>query len=335
MSHTSKSLLIISYYSNMPGACQAEWIDDKIFAFVNKGYNISLITASCCYKHDTSIEHIRVPALSPHGAKYEFDEIKRRKIQIKKSILYGYVKLMAFVGNFFNKLGLNTGEGRWSWFISSAISSFFLKSLKNKEFIFTTGGPASAHLTGILLGKLYRKKIVCELQDPLSGEGIGRNKLSSKGLELVERQIVKYADCIIYATQNAMLSARTRYGDYSHKIYCVYPGAKRSMQTDKTFKSKGIEITKQKKINITYLGSLYQTRNLDSLMCAIDELYSEDSSIISQLEINLFGNMNEDIRHRIENYNHKIIFMHGLIDRDKALQKASDADVLLFNTEYG
>ena len=58
----------------------------------------------------------------------------------------------------------------------------------------TSGGPASAHLAGIILGKLFSVPVIVELQDPLSGEGIGRNDEARGWLYKVEKFIVDYAD---------------------------------------------------------------------------------------------------------------------------------------------
>jgi hypothetical protein len=36
-----KKILVFSYYTNVPGVCQAEWVDDRIFAFIEKGYSMN------------------------------------------------------------------------------------------------------------------------------------------------------------------------------------------------------------------------------------------------------------------------------------------------------
>jgi len=328
----SKSVFVVSYYSNMPGACQAEWVDDRIDAFIKKGYNVSILTASCCFKHKKNgiINHVRVSTISPHGCRYEYEEINRRNIPINKwSLTYFYLKIMSKIYYLLERIGLKSGEGRWSWFISSSIASLFLFNIRKHEFIFTTGGPASAHLTGIFLSKLFRKKVICEFGDPLSGKDIGRNGLSQLGLKFFEKFIIKYSDCTIYCTENAMFEAREKYKKYKNKIFYVYPGANTIVNNSGT-KLKSIESnTYSNKINLTYLGSLYQTRNLDTIMEAIDELIAEGNPIDKQFEINLYGNINSDIKKRIIEFKHNVIKIHGLVDRDIAIDKANCADVLL------
>lgn len=314
----------------MPGACQAEWIDDRIFAFIEKGYSIQIISATCCFTHThPSIRHIKCPALSPHGARYEYEEIQGRKIPVNKGIAYGYTWLMTGLDKILNKLSIRSGEGRWSWFLSSVAAGLSTNNLRGIDFIFTTGGPASAHLSGILFGKLFGKKVISEFQDPLSGEDIGRNRLSQIGLQFFEKRIIRFADHTIYCTYNAMKEAKRRFPAYQNKIDYVYPGSRAVELYEQQASVVNQENKVQREINITYLGSLYQTRNLDSLMLAIQEIILETGQTPA-IAIHLYGNMNTDIRQRILAFPYNgLISIHGLVSREMAMQKALEADVLL------
>jgi hypothetical protein len=221
------------------------------------------------------------------------------------------------------KLKISSGEGRWSWFASAVVGYFFIKRT-NYEYIYTTGGPASAHLSGIFIAKLNKKKVVCELQDPLSGKDIGRNKFSQKGLRFFEKMIIKHSDLVIYCTKNAMQYAKDQYPLFSNKIDCVYPGSKSIPDSEHTHKR-----VINDSINITYLGSLYQTRNLDNLMEAIISLASINPEIINRLNINLYGNINSDIKKRIQDFKYDVFKIHGLVNREIAINKALESDVLL------
>ena len=325
-----KSILVFSYYSNMPGACQAEWIDDRIQAFIRRGYSITIVSASCCIQHqDMQITHVRIPALSPHAAAYEYDESKRRNLVTKKGITFRYLQCMSMLDRFLGKIHLQSGEGRWSWFISSLWISIFKIRVKEFDFIYTSGGPAGAHLTGIVLSKLFRKKLLCEFQDPLSGSDIGRNKLSKFGLVFFEKIIISNADFTIYCTKNAMVDAKTRYPSIADRISFVYPGSiavELYLQHASIHKSEKVH---HEKINITYLGSLYLTRNLDAMMEAFHEL-ALGGTPVTNIEVNIYGNMNADIRERILNFKYPGIFIiHDLISREEAMQRALMADVLL------
>ncbi|MCA6423902.1 MAG: hypothetical protein IM568_13975, partial [Flavobacterium sp.] len=111
------------------------------------------------------------------------------------------------------------------------------------------------------------------------------------------------------------------------KIDYVYPGSKPS-STDEVQEFAIENAEPQPAVNISYLGSLYQTRNLDTLMKAIDELISE--GIKPNIQINIYGVMNTDIRERITKFQHPGYFiLHGHVSREQAVKKARQADVLL------
>jgi hypothetical protein len=324
-----KRILIFSYYTNVPGVCQAEWIDDRIFAFIEKGYEITLVSCTYCFQHaNKNIIHLKTPALSPHGASYEYQELKDKQIPTTMGIGYFYTWMMFYLNKILTRINISSGEGRWTWFFSAIIKTLLNpSSLKGISFIYTTGGPPSAHLAGIMIGKCLRKKIIAEFQDPLSGEDIGRSKLSAIGLRFFEKIIIRFSDKVIYCTQNAMNFSRKSYPTFSSKIDFVYPGANELVSKSNFTVESSASLNKHM-TNITYLGSLYQTRNLDSLMEAIHQLIVSGNS--PKVIINVYGVMNNDIKIRIENFQHQgYILLHGHVSREKALEIATNTDVLL------
>ena len=62
-------------------------------------------------------------------------------------------------------------------FIKLNFNSILLN--KKFEFIFSTGGPASSHISAILISKILKSKCICELQDPLVGKDIEDNTLQN------------------------------------------------------------------------------------------------------------------------------------------------------------
>ena len=140
-------------------------------------------------------------------------------------------------------------------------------------------------------------------------------------MKIIEKFITQNADITLYCTKNAMIDARKKYFRNADKIFYVYPGSAIKQ-------SKNVDIDKNI-INITYLGSLYQTRNLDTVMSAIKILISENIQVLGKLEINLYGNINKDIKIRIQNFEPKIINIHGLVSREVAMEKANSSDILL------
>ena len=318
-----KNMLVISHMANIPGCCQAEWVDDRIYELIKREYNISVISATHCFKYGNQIKHYRVPSILPFEAKGEINEIESMNIDIEsRPFTIKYLRFMRSVSKSLDKLNISLfkGEGRWFWMFSSLFIGLRIMPFQKYELIYSTGGPASAHLAGIILSKIFRRKLMVELQDPLTGEGIGRNKHTIKALGIVEKFIIKKADHIIFATKNASIAAKEKYPYASHKIDYVYPGAKK-LNPAREIK-RGSE--NNKKINFSYIGSLYQTRNLDNFFEALEEL-----SPTQTYEVNLYGWLADDILERTKRLKNDNIKIHGMIPREAAIKNAQKADVLL------
>ena len=315
-----KNALVISFYTNLPGSCQAEWVDDRMNALIDKGFKITLISSRGVFKHkNDSIRHIRIPCINPHGAKSEFNEIESRNIKINLYLKF-YYRVMAFIDFILKKIGLETGEGRWNWTLSSLFSLFYGHG--KYTFIYSTGGPASVHILGIVYAKLLRSKLFIELQDPLTGEDIGRNKFSKLGLSLFEKFFVKNAYRVIYCTKNACKYSKESYPKYEKKIHHIYPGS---------YLEQGVESKyfSEKKIRFTYLGSLYSTRNVTNLIEAIEKLHEYNPTYLNKFKIDLFGNIEEKILNEIKSFKHDIFVVNGLVSRELALNESLKSDVLL------
>jgi len=318
-----KNMLVISHMANIPGCCQAEWIDDRVYEFLNRKYKITVISATHCFKYGNQIKHYRVPSILPFESKGEINEIESMNIDIEsRPFTIKYLRFMRSVSKSLDKLNISLfkGEGRWFWMFSSLFMGLRIMPFQKYELIYSTGGPASAHLAGIILSKIFRRKLMVELQDPLTGEGIGRNKHTIKALGIVEKFIIKKADHIIFATKNASIAAKEKYPNASHKIDYVYPGAKK-LNPAREIK-RGSE--NNKKINFSYIGSLYQTRNLDNFFKALEELSPSQTH-----EVNLYGWLADDILERTKRLKNDNIKIHGMIPREAAIKNAQKADVLL------
>lgn len=307
--------------ANIPGCCQAEWVDDRIYELINRGYDIHVVSATHCFKYPKTISHYRVPSILPFEAMSEYNEIKSMNIDIKsRPMLIIYLKAMSSISKTLSALNIQIfkGEGRWFWFIPSFITLFIL-SIRNKyKYIYSTGGPASAHLATILVSKLSNIKNIIELQDPLSGDDIGRNSYSKKALKIIEKFIVSNASNVVYATKSAMNSAKEKYSRFSNKIFSIYPGAKENKKKHNKSRKSAIQFS--------YIGSLYQTRNLDYFLEAFSIV---SKNINKEYSIDLYGWVADDVIERIQKYDGIKINLHGMISRELAHQKAMESDILL------
>jgi glycosyltransferase involved in cell wall biosynthesis len=188
------------------------------------------------------------------------------------------------------------------------------------NIIYTTGGPASAHLSGLLLAKLFHRPVMCEFEDPLSGDGIGRNQKSNKYLTFVEKIILNNATISIYCTRSAAENAKKKYPKAN--IIYIYPGSPPQIYPKLSI------VNKSKKFRFVHLGSLYQTRNFDTLLEAIKIISENQFDILNKISIENVGHLNADIRERLIQRT-DLVKLTPLMPRLQALKYAANCDFLL------
>lgn len=326
----NKKILFISYYSNLPGACQAEWADDKVHSLLQGGSQIELVTSLCSDLRSLGIRSWRVPSISLHDFQ---DEKARLKNQLKlrmPSSVWLIVPIIYTIGVAFDFiLKLTTkgvGEGRWSWSLPAAFVCFVICLIRRPDVILSTGGPASAHLAGIFVSKLLRIPIKVELQDPLSGDSIGRNARSASYLEIVETFIVRNSTKIYYVTKKASEAAVSKYG--TSNIAFLYPGARvfSTENFDANFNRDG-------RLSFIHLGSLYSTRTFDNLILSFDELINRGEISTHDFRLINLGHVEERIKLRLVTKPYVEILQP--VNRIEALKIASmcDYNLLIQNTD--
>lgn len=318
-------ILILSYYAGMPGACQAEWIDDKIYSLAETGKEMLLISASCAVTTPGEIEHVRAPSLSPHDFKDELIRIKGygKKVPFTTYLYLPIVYTIGLVVDLLQSvLTKGVGEGRWAWSITASIVGLLQAMKFRPEVILSTGGPASAHLAGVLIAKVFNIPLVVELQDPLSGGDIGRNAQARGWLYKVEDFIVRNSVKVAYVTNEAAKFATSQFK--ADNIVGIYPGA-RDFRVKPTVLEKNQAGTV--KLKLIHLGSLYATRTFNSIIPAIDKLIASGRIREEEVKLINLGHVAPEIREIIEKKSYVEIF--APVDRREALKRAAGCDVTL------
>ena len=322
--YSKNKVLILSYYACMPGACQAEWLDDKIDSLFKGGYEVALVSAICARRHENkNIKHWRIPSVSLTDFRDELQRIRMRgdHVQARTYLMWPVVLTVGLLLDAMQYIVTKgVGEGRWSWTLPSALGALLLALRFKPGIILSTGGPASAHLAGIAVSKLIASPVVIELQDPLSGGDIGRNKQARGWLYRVEKLIVASADKTVYVTKAAAAFAASQF--QSSKVFCVYPGAKdfAIIPGQRKGNSNG-------KLRIIHLGSLYATRNFRSIIAAIDSLIESGRLTASGVELINLGHVAKEISDEI--LLKPYVKILPPVAREEALRIAAECDVTL------
>ncbi len=311
---------MISYASGIKGSSTAIWADDKIQSLKQLKYKFILLTnisSSCSDK----IINYKTSSISKKDFKRE-KNICLINNNISLGIINSFIPytLGVIFDKFLEFFTKGHGESRWSWTFTSFIYGFFICFKHKVDTIYTTGGAGSAHLTGIFLKIIFKKKkLIVEFQDPLIGEDIGRNINTSKYFSFFEKLIVKFADKVIYVTENSAKASYKRYKNNNIKF--VYPGSKK-------FQFKETNISKKcKKLKLIHLGTLYSNRNLNNLIIAIENLIEKKIINNNDIQITNIG----DIHCKERDYylSKSFITQLPIMERKEALKNLTNCDLCL------
>ena len=289
-----KSLVVISYWSGVPGSVTSEWLEDKLKIFIDLGYKITLLTCPMSsLPSNESVTVARIPSLSRLDFGQEWNHgfhPGTTDIPMRSKISRGLLKVIsASVGRVFDfvfsRLAGSYSDGRWSWFIMAIPVAVWASMTNRGSMLFTTGGPSVSHLVGLVASRLVRRRLFCEAQDPLIGSEMQMSNLAKKILTALEQSLIKNSEKMIFVTQSAAKAARLRTPLYADKVQAIYPGSfdygvKPSLkQTNRGANN----------ITLTHFGHLYGSRNLDLLFRAIDELIAENAIQPSSIRIRNLG----------------------------------------------
>lgn len=314
-----KKILVLSYFAGQQGFSPAEWLDDKVDAMVKLGYEVILISCLSSKKNPNhEVHHYRVPSLSLNDFQLEYNELKKTK-QAVPFFVYFFFPIAYTFGFLFDRLFIlitkGLGGGKLSWSIPSFISALYVLMLNRIDIILSTGGAASSHVSGSVVGVISRTPVVIELQDPLAGHGIGRSG-SAKLLLKLEEFLIKTSKRVVYVTKQAALEARKRYG--KNNAVCIYPGSR-------NFNVKPESTEVKSKFRLLHLGTLYSTRNFNTLVAAIDKLIDEKKLLADEIELINLGDIYGEY---LEVYRSKSYFkQYPVRPRTEAIAYAAQSDV--------
>ena len=318
-----KSILLISYFSGIDGCCPAEWVDDKIDSLSKLDHKIVLISGlGSKPEMRANVIQYRVPSLSYTDLMTEYRQLKSASQRVPYSfyLMLPFSLTFGYLFDLFQKQITNgIGGTKFSWIFPVSFVVMFTVIKYRIELILTTGGPPSAHIAGILIGRIARTKTVIEFQDPLSGDDIGRNSRSAKLLAIVESLLVKLSNRVVYVTKKASDLARKKFK--TDKIISIYPGARRF--------NLPLKIDKKnfKKLKMVHLGTLYSSRNMNSLIGAIDSLIHSGKIKKNDIEIVNLGEIYGEFKshHLRRNYIKQV----PIQPRIEALAQAAEFDMSL------
>jgi len=316
--------LVISYFSMIDGMACAQHIDDRLPYLERRGITPVMLTGVCSERWPDKVQ-ARVPSVAPSGIRFELRHLRRRNRLIR--LIKPLIDLLLLPLYLLEKLVIDL-DSQWSWFPLAILRGHFLCRKHYPELIYSTGGPASAHLAAAMIAHRHNIPWIAEFQDPLVHDDWLRSKRALKVFTWLERLICSRADAVIFLTDQARRNADRRTG-LTKRGWTVYPGADPVAMPDVAYK-QGNECT------FAHFGSLGGSRNLNLFLEGLRRVISERPELTEIIRLDIYGTCDRLSRRAIDEFSWpKMIRNHGRVPRHNSLEAMKKTDILLLiqNTE--
>lgn len=196
--------------------------------------------------------------------------------------------------------------------------------------IYTTSGPASAHLIGFYMKQKYGIPWVADYRDPWTfnpyGAEYDSDNPDQRLLFELESVLLKSADCSLTVEESLVGVYEERFGLGKGKIRCITNG-----YDEEDFAALSIPERQPDKFTINYSGLLYsQQRSIVPVLKAFQQLFKEKRVDPESILLRIVGTSNQDNLEAVKRYGlEKNIVYTGYVSHQEALQSNLDANLLL------
>ncbi|TWJ19289.1 glycosyltransferase [Geobacter argillaceus] len=316
--------LVLSYFSRIDGMACAQHLDDRIPYLRANGIEPLLLTGVCGGRWPQMV-HSRVPSLGPSGIRFELRHLRRRSKWWKMLAPVLTILLLPFY--LLEKLIIDL-DSQWSWFPLAILKGGRLCRQHQPEVIYSTGGPASAHLAAAIISRRNGLPWIAEVQDPLVHGDWLRSRRALAVFSWLERLICRRADAIVFLTDEAREAAERRTG-LGRRGWTIFPGADPSAMPDVVYERSAF-------CRFAHFGSLGGSRNLKVFLEGLRLLLEERPELADVIRLDLYGTCDRLSRRLISEFLAPgVIRDYGRIPRNESLVAMKHCDVLLLiqNTE--
>lgn len=323
--HSPGSWIIFSYFSNIDGKASSQHIDDRIPHLASLGVK-PFIVSSICGDRTSNVAHYRVPSVAPSGVRFELRYIKRRN----KILRCAAIPLLAAILPLYliEKAIINL-ESEWSWFPLAFLRGLLLHRKFHFELIYSTGGPASAHLAAGLLARCIKIPWIAELQDPIVFKDWTRSKTALRINSRLERFILEKASSVVFLTEGAREMAVRRTAADAAKTHVIYPGACAAGEPQTIYRKGNF-------CRFAHFGSFGGSRNPRTFMEGLQTVLDQKPDLIEKVRFDLYGTMDSLSGKLLTTFKYReVITDFGKVSRLDALRemRKSDALVLIQNLD--
>jgi glycosyltransferase involved in cell wall biosynthesis len=310
--------LVISYFTGVDGMAASIHADMRIKELQARSVEVQVLS-SMAAKSDHSMVQ-RVISLFPSGIRFEVRHVfRKRKKNAVNILLKSFFILLLFPFYALEKILLRF-DPTWSWYLSASREGRKIAREFNPGVIYSTGGPASAHLVALAVKKASGAKWIAEFQDPLLHPTTYRSDSERKHFVRIEDAVAQHADAAVYVTEGARKRALDRVS-FKGRTAVIYPGAD-STQTINT------NVPPDNGVIIAHIGTLAGTRNLDAMISGVNLLRKRDPDAESLIKVIQYGFTSREVMTSSGPTGDRIVFA-GRVPHDEALMRMGYAHVLL------
>ena len=221
--------------------------------------------------------------VGPAGIRFEMRHVLRKHLgsglRYRAIMLVPLLVLLPFM--LIEKL-LRPVESSWSWWFSAYVKAWLLMRRRKFDLIYSTGGAFAAHIAGAALKRSTDVRWLAEVHDPMVVPGTVPRTPQQKMQARVESMICKDADVAIWFTDAALASAKRRNPELGERGHMMLPGVDAPPFALQPYK-------RGDKFIIGHFGSLSHTRNLGSIIAALDILLEQQPALQGLVELHVYG----------------------------------------------
>lgn len=209
----------------------------------------------------------------------------------------------------------------WEWADAAAKWMTCNLDLRTYDVLYSTGGPASAHLAASEVARQIAGPWIAEVQDPLFFEGMETygGTPRDKARQSSAQAAIAQCDALICLTEKC----RDHYRDLLRKqtVFAIRPGAPKPDEHD----TATVHAVSQHSDHIVFLhaGSFYVERNLDLFAKLLDK-----GGWMDRTEVRMAGRHSDIVKDFERNWP-RISRYLGMLSRSAVAREAALADVCL------
>lgn len=262
----------------------------------------------------TNIKILKQPIWEPTNLLF-WKKKEAQKSDVSNAVNNGFLSFIR--GNFF------IPDPKIFW-VNSSVKFLHQYLKENKvDVVISTGPPHSMHLIAQKLKQKTNIKWIADFRDPWSNlyynEEFKQLSFAKKKNEKLENSVFKNADCILTVSN----SLKKEFDQKATRVEVITNGFDDEVVTNTL-------ITLDEKFSISYIGLLPKQSNPKLLFKVLSTLCAEDTDFKANLKLNFIGDISEDVKKEIINYNllENTNFI-GYVSHKEAIAYQRKAQVLL------